>query len=107
MVSSARLIPPGGSKPLNVEEYAFSKDLSKLLIFTDSRRVWRRNTRGDYWVLDRGSHELRKLGGDAPPASLMFAKLSPDGLRAAYVRDNAIFVEDLRDHRIGRRDRTA
>ena len=100
VVSSARLVPPGGSHPLNVEEYAFSKDRSKLLIFTNSKRVWRRNTRGDYWVLDRGSRELRKLGGDAPESSLMFAKLSPNGLRAAYVRDNAVFVEDLRGHEI-------
>ena len=77
VVGSARLMPPGGGAPLGVDEYAFSKDRSKLLIFTNSRRVWRRNTRGDYWVLDRGSHELQKLGGDAPPASLMFAKFSP------------------------------
>ena len=100
IVSAARLVPEGGSGPLNVENYAFSQDRSKLLIFTNSKRVWRQNTRGDYWVLDRGSRELRKLGGSAPESSLMFAKLSPDGLRAAYVRDNAIFVEDLRDHGI-------
>ena len=74
----------------------------RLLIFTNSKRVWRTNTRGDYWVLDRTSHELRKLGGDAPPASLMHAKFAPDGSRVAYVRSNNLYVEDLRDHRITR-----
>ncbi len=102
MVSAELLVPPGGHAPLGLDDYAFSADQSQLLIFTNSQRVWRANTRGDYWVLDRTSHELHKLGGDGPPASLMHAKLAPDGLSAAYVRSNNIFVEDLRDHRITR-----
>lgn len=95
LVSAARLVPPGESAPLAIEDYAFSDDQSLVLIFTNSKRVWRANTRGDYWVLDRASHELRKLGGDAPPASLMFAKLSPTARHAAYVRENNLYVEDL------------
>ncbi len=35
-----------------------------------------------------------------PPPSLMYAKLSPVGPRAAYVRKNNLYVEDLRDGRI-------
>ncbi len=93
---------PARHSPLDLDDYAFSADRSRLLIFTNSQRVWRTNTRGDYWVLDRSSHELRKLGGDAPPASLMHAKFAPGGLRVAYVRSNNIYVEDLRDHRITR-----
>ncbi|HVL14440.1 MAG TPA: DPP IV N-terminal domain-containing protein [Gemmata sp.] len=38
---------------------------------------------------------LTKLGGDAAPASLMFATLSPDGTRVAFVRDNNLYVQDL------------
>ena len=34
-----------------------------LLIFTNTQPVWRLNTRGDYWVLDRATGTLRKLGG--------------------------------------------
>jgi len=57
--------------------------------------VWRENTRGDYWVLDLASHQLRKLGGDAPQSTLMFAKFAPDGGRVAYVRQNDLYVEDV------------
>ena len=58
--------------------------------------VWRLNTRGDYWVLDRTAGSLRKLGGDkAKPSTLMFAKFSPDGGRVGYVRENNLYVEDL------------
>ncbi len=67
------------------------------MIFTNTRRVWRLNTRGDYWTLSLKDGRLRKLGGEAPEATLMFAKFSPDGKRAAYVRDNNIYVEDLTD----------
>jgi len=71
-----------------------------VLLYTNSKRVWRQNTRGDYWLLDRTSRQLTRLGGDAKPSSLMFAKLSPDGRRVAYVRDRNIFVEDISDHSI-------
>ncbi len=100
LVPAAHLIPPGESAPLKIEDYSFSKDRSLLLIYTNSKRVWRRNTRGDYWVLDRSSRELRKLGGEAAPSTLMFAKLSPTGRHAAYVRENNIYIEDLRSGRI-------
>lgn len=99
IVSAEAFIPPDADptvprKPLNVEAFQFSDDESKLLIFTNSRRVWRHNTRGDYWVLDIAKGELKKLGGAAKP-SLMFAKFSPDGYRVAFVRDNNIYVQNL------------
>ncbi len=95
LVPAERLVPPGSNQPLQVEDYSLSADKSLLLIYTNSQRVWRQNTRGDYWLLDRASHELRKLGGDVPAASLMFAELSPTGRHVAYVRDRNIYVEDL------------
>ena len=100
LVSAAELIPPKESSPLGVEDYAFSSDRSRLLVFTKSKRVWRTNSRGDFWVLDRAARELRKLGGDAAPSSLMHAKFAPSGTQVAYVRENNIYVEDLIDGRI-------
>jgi len=95
LVQAAWLTPNGASAPLAVEDYFWSPDRKHLLIFTESERVWRENTRGDYWVLDLASHQLRKLGGHAPKSTLMFAKFSPDGGRVAYVRQNDLYVEDI------------
>ncbi len=95
LVSASQLALPGTEKPLTIENYAWSSDMNRVLIFTDSRRVWRENTRGDYWVLDRKTGTLRKLGDGGPPSSLMFAKFSPDGSKVAYVRFNNIYVEDV------------
>jgi len=103
LVSARALVPRGATAALEVDDYAWSGDGGKLLVFTNTRRVWRRNTRGDYWVLDRASGALRKLGGpSAPPSSLMFATFSPDGSRVAYVRQNDLYVESLADGRITR-----
>jgi dipeptidyl-peptidase-4 len=100
LVPATKLVPSHGSKPLAIENYAWSQDNHKLLVFTNSRKVWRQNTRGDYWVLDLASATLRKLGGDGPESSLMFAKFSPDGEAVAWVRDHNIYFETLATGRI-------
>jgi dipeptidyl-peptidase-4 len=106
LVPASKLIAPGtqptGPKAtarLDIDDYAWSPDGTTLLIFTNTRRVWRHNTRGDYWILDVASGRLKKIGGSAPESSLMFAKFSPDSSRVAYVRANNIYVEYLRDGR--------
>ncbi len=93
LIAASDLIPTGSKDPIHIENYDWSGDMSRVLIYTNSRKVWRANTRGDYWVFDRRGKSLRKLGGDASPSTLMFAKFSPDGSRVAYVRANNIYVE--------------
>ena len=80
---------------LDVEDYAWSSDGKALLVFTNTKKVWRQHTRGDYYVIDVASGSPKKLGGGAPESSLMFAKFSPDGTRVAYVRQNNIYVEQV------------
>ncbi|HEX5962407.1 MAG TPA: DPP IV N-terminal domain-containing protein, partial [Gemmatimonadales bacterium] len=97
-VPASRLIPQGDSMPLAVEYYSLSPDSKRLLVFTNSQKVWRENTRGDFWALDLAGGRLKKLGGpNAKPSTLMFAKFSPDGGRVAYVRENNLYVENLAD----------
>lgn len=95
IVPAHAFVPAGESSPLLIESFAFSDDESKVLLYTNSKKVWRQRTRGDYWVLDVTSRELRQLGGAAPPASLQFAQFSPDGSKVAYVREHNLYVEEL------------
>ncbi len=97
IVHAESLIPSGQSTPLKVKDYAFSPSFNKILIFTNTMRVWRLETRGDYWVLDRDSGSLTKLGGEAEPSTLMFATFSADGHRVAYVCQNNLYVQSLDD----------
>ena len=95
MITAAQLMPEGAKEPLAISALSWSKDNQRVLIFTNTRRVWRTNSRGDYWVLDRKTGMLRKLGGDAPEASLMYAKFNPEATKVAYMKSNDIYVEDL------------
>ncbi|WP_299537168.1 S9 family peptidase [Ulvibacterium sp.] len=95
LVSAEQLIPPGESAPLSIRNYEWSLDNSKLLIFTNTRKVWRYHTRGDYWVLDLASGALTQLGKSMERSTLMFAKFSPDASRVGYVSKNNIYVDDL------------
>ncbi len=97
LVAASKLRPEGVEKPLSIDDYAWSEDGRSLLIFTNTRKVWRLNTRGDYWTFDRESGRLGKVGGDAPESSLMFAKFSPGGKQVAYVHENNLYVQDLAD----------
>ncbi len=100
LVPASMLIPLGKKEPLAIREYTWSEDNEKLLIFTNTRRVWRRHTRGDYWVLDIRAGSLQQIGSHMDPARLMFAKFSPDATKAAYVYKNNIYAEDLESSRI-------
>jgi dipeptidyl-peptidase-4 len=102
LVPARQLVPAGADRPIRVQGYAWSADGQKLLIFTNTQRVWRSNTRGDYWVLDRESGRLAQVGADRPAASLMYAKLSPDGTRVGFVSENDLFVQNLADGAVTR-----
>ena len=99
LVPAERLIPSGTTAPLILEDYEWSEDGTKLLVYTNSQRVWRVNSRGDYWVLDLASGRLRQIGAQHPESSLMFAKFSPQGDRVAYVSENDLYVEHIANGR--------
>ena len=95
LISAANLIPEGESQPLNMRDYSWSHDKNSLLIFTNTEKVWRYHTRGDYWIYNIKNKELRQLGADLSESSLMFTKFSPDDSKVAYVSQHNIYVEDL------------
>ncbi|HAS44151.1 MAG TPA: S9 family peptidase [Microscillaceae bacterium] len=95
LVSAQQLIPAGQSKPLYISNYTWSPNKAQLLIFTNTQRVWRYHTRGDYWVLSLKSKKLIQLGKNLPTSSLMFAKFSPNSQQVAYVSKHNVYVEDL------------
>jgi dipeptidyl-peptidase-4 len=101
LISAQQLTPLGTDKPLTIDDYTWSDDRQKLLIYTNSKKVWRSNSRGDYWLLDMKAKKLMQLGGKKPvESSLMFAKFSPDASKVAYVVADNIYVENLTNNKI-------
>ncbi len=100
LISGEQLTPEKSTIPIEVSYYSINEKTGKALLMTKSKKVWRLNTRGDYWILDIKSGKPEQLGRNLPPSSLMFAKTSPDGKYAAYVSGNNIYLEDLSTHEV-------
>ncbi len=97
LVPMSAFVPEGSAKPVSIEGLDWSKDKSKLVVYTNSQRVWRMNTRGDYWIVDVPSGKIHQLGAGLDPSRMMFGKLSDDGSKFAYVYYNNIYVENVAD----------
>lgn len=105
LVSADQLTLPDSKEALDIQDYTWSEDGSKLLIFTNTQKVWRQNTRGDYFVVDLASTDgsIKKLGGDGAcdKHCLMFAKFNPaESNKVGFVLHNNIFVQDLETMKI-------
>jgi dipeptidyl-peptidase-4 len=95
LISQEQLTSSQTGRPLVPANYEWSSDGGKLLVFTNPHRELIRKQAGEYWLLDRKTSALRKIGGGH--SDLMFAKLSPDGSRVVYLRGQNIYVENLAD----------
>jgi dipeptidyl-peptidase-4 len=101
LVTAKQLTPTGAEEALTIDNYIFSDDSSKLLIYTNSKKVWRSNSRGDYWLFDFTQNKLVQLGGkNVAKSQLMFAKFSPDANQVAFVLNSNIFVQNLKSMKI-------
>lgn len=100
LIPSSMLMDKTTGKQLGIRSVIWSEDNTKVLIYNNTKRVWRYDTRGDYWVLSLTDGMLRQVGKGMPESSLMFAKFSPDASKVAYVSKNNIYVEDVASGKI-------
>lgn len=94
-LAAAKLRNPNDQKIIQIRDFSLSDDQSKLLLFTNTSRVWRSNTKGDYWVYDFETEELSQLGKDFESSSLMFAKFSKDNRYVGYVQGFNLYIEEF------------
>ncbi|URM36015.1 S9 family peptidase [Flavobacterium anhuiense] len=83
-----------------IEDLVWNDLKTKVLVYTNSKKVWRDNTRGDYWYFDLPSGKGKQLGKNLDASSLMFAKFSSDNENVAYVSKHNIYVENLNSGKI-------
>ena len=95
LILSAAQLTPKGQEPLSITDFTFSQDEKKLLLYTNTKSVWRLQTQGDYWVYELETGQLKQVGKSLPESSLRFAKLSPDGSQVAYVSEFNLYTENL------------
>jgi dipeptidyl-peptidase-4 len=95
LIGAHSLRVSGYEQPLQIEDYALSPKGGEYLVYCDSQRVWRQNTRGEYFLVrPESAAQASRVGGNLPKSSLMFAKYSPDGSKVAFVSGNNLYVQD-------------
>ncbi|MCH7399238.1 S9 family peptidase [Belliella sp. DSM 107340] len=99
-LNSEKLTPLGSNVSLTVRDFAISKDENSILIYTNTKKVWRLDTQGDYWIYDVGNDLLRKIGESLPESSLRFAKIDPTSKNIAYVSGSNLYYESISDGKI-------
>lgn len=91
------LLPADVLKQSNIaiKDFEVTTNEQLILIFTNTARVWRYNTKGDYWFYHIPTKTFQQIGKQRAPQSLLYAKVSPDGELVAYVSENNLYVEEL------------
>jgi len=74
------------------DEFTFSSDLSKVLLRTNTKPVYRHSVLADYWVFDL---KTRKASLLYESGAVQFTAFSPDGDAVAFVSGNNLFYKDL------------
>ncbi len=74
-------------------DYVFSNDETKILFYTNRKRIYRRSFTADYYVYDLKTKELIALNKDHQQR---IAAFSPDGNKVAYMYQNNLYVFDLK-----------
>ena len=100
LVEKSALISNDKKTEFTIKNFFVSNNEQVFLIFTNTKKVWRYESRGDYFIYNKSTNSLQQLGKGLPESSLMFAKISPDGKKAAYVSKHNVYVEDLITHKI-------
>ncbi|WP_347841068.1 S9 family peptidase [uncultured Draconibacterium sp.] len=73
--------------------YQFSDDETKILLTTKRQSIYRHSYTAEYYVWNSVTRELSEL---SDKGAQKLATFSPDGNYIAYVRDNNIFIKNLK-----------
>ena len=78
-----------------ITNYTFSNDEKKLLLETQTEKIYRYSSKSIYYVYNIFTDKLKKISDD----KLMFATFSPAGNKIAYVLDNNIYIHETNSGR--------
>jgi len=77
---------------LEIEDYNFNNDESKILVSTQAERIYRRSTKYNFYIIDAQTQKTTPLSKNGKQ---MHATFSPNSQMVAFVRENNIYIKDL------------
>ncbi|MFN5911231.1 MAG: S9 family peptidase [Bacteroidota bacterium] len=85
-------------QPIDIQEYEFNSDESKILIMTKMESIYRRSYVAVHYLLDLKTKKIEPLDSDRSPQTL--AEYSPDGTKVSFIYKNDLFVKDLQSGKV-------
>ncbi len=92
LVKGKWLIAGNATTPISFSDYTLSSNENKILFTTGKEQIYRHSSRADFYVYDRTT---KKLTAVSEKGKQMYAALSHDGNKAAFARDNNLFMKDF------------
>lgn len=83
-------------KAIDISDYSFSPDESKILFSREQESIYRRSSKQESYVFDIKTKSVKQLSKNGKQ---MFPTFSKDGSKIAFVRDNNLFITDLNDYK--------
>ena len=80
----------------NIGNYSFSENEEKIVFATETESIYRYSSRSIFYVLDLKTEKVSKVSDD----KVMYASLSPNGKKIAYVKENNLFIKNLGNNKI-------
>ena len=81
------------SLPIGLQDYELSGNEDKMLCATDMESIYRHSYHATYYVYDFKNKTLQPLSDNGKQR---LATFSPDATKVAFMRDNNLFIKDLK-----------
>lgn len=81
------------SLPIGLQNYELSANEDKMLCLTDMESIYRHSFHANYYVYDFATKTLQPLSKNGKQR---LATFSPDATKVAFMRDNNLFIKDLK-----------
>ncbi|OYT12197.1 MAG: S9 family peptidase [Bacteroidetes bacterium 4572_112] len=92
ILSADNLTALNGGKKFAYSNYEFSADESKILLITNTVKIYRHSFTAEYYVYDIAAKTLSKVSDNGPQ---QLATFSPKADKVAFVRKNNIYIKDI------------
>jgi len=89
----ADLTPHPDSLPIGLQDYELSANEDKMLCATEMESIYRHSYHATYYVYDFNTKTLQPLSENGKQR---LATFSPDATKVAFMRDNNLFIKDLK-----------
>jgi dipeptidyl-peptidase-4 len=93
----AAVLLDGRALGVNFSSYSFNADESKALIASDVESIYRRSSKGIFYVVDMASGQKQELMNGE---KISYATLSPDNDKVAFVKENNLYMVELANNKL-------